>query len=198
MTAIALILPGEHRCIVDAEEIPRLALHKWCVSGEGRARGNGEVCRYAVATVGQMHRFVLGYDGPLLVDLRVCSASQNAQNNWQAREKNLPAESTFSYMREPLDDIPIVKQLRPADWGRTLTDREFQVMSLIATGHAIHEIAARVHLSASAVSTYKKRVLRKIRGRTDADIALYANRVVERNVHLLETMADVMTRAVKA
>ena len=55
-----------------------------------------------------------------------------------------------------------------------LSDREFQVMRLLAGGLAVGEIAERLSLSVKTVSTYRTRVLEKLHMRTNADLTRYA------------------------
>jgi two-component system, NarL family, invasion response regulator UvrY len=56
----------------------------------------------------------------------------------------------------------------------TLSNREYQVMSLLAAGKAIKEIAAELFLSVRTVSTYRTRVLEKMNMKTNADLIRYA------------------------
>jgi len=55
-----------------------------------------------------------------------------------------------------------------------LSNREFQVMCLLASGNAISDIADRLSLSAKTVSTYRARILRKLHLDSTADIIRYA------------------------
>ena len=56
----------------------------------------------------------------------------------------------------------------------TLSDREFEVMKLIAAGKSISEIAETHSISINTVSTYRSRVLEKMKLQTNADLTLYA------------------------
>jgi two-component system invasion response regulator UvrY len=56
----------------------------------------------------------------------------------------------------------------------TLSHREYQVMSGIAAGKAIKEIATELFLSVRTVSTYRARVLEKMHMATNADLIRYA------------------------
>ncbi|HEY3290757.1 MAG TPA: response regulator transcription factor [Anaerolineae bacterium] len=62
----------------------------------------------------------------------------------------------------------------------TLSDREFQVMYMIAQGKTVSEIAANLSLSVKTVSTYRTRILVKMGLHTNTDIVHYAisNRLV--------------------
>lgn len=55
-----------------------------------------------------------------------------------------------------------------------LSDREFQVMRMLARGRALKEIAAELSLSSTTISTYRLRVLAKMNLRSNAELAQYA------------------------
>ena len=55
-----------------------------------------------------------------------------------------------------------------------LSDREFEVFKLIAGGKSISEIAARLNLSSTTISTYRARILEKLGLKTNADLTRYA------------------------
>ena len=63
----------------------------------------------------------------------------------------------------------------------TLSDREFEVMRLIASGKALTEIAAMLSLSDKTISTYRARVLEKMGLRNNAELIRYAiqNKLVD-------------------
>lgn len=58
----------------------------------------------------------------------------------------------------------------------TLSDREFQVLRLIAAGKSVTEIAAQLCLSVKTVSTYRTRMLEKMNLRTNVELIHYAIR----------------------
>jgi DNA-binding NarL/FixJ family response regulator len=58
----------------------------------------------------------------------------------------------------------------------TLSDREFSVFRMIASGKTVREIAAELSLSAKTISTYRTRILRKMSARTNAELMRYAIR----------------------
>lgn len=62
-----------------------------------------------------------------------------------------------------------------------LSDREFEVMRLIASGKTVGEIAALLNLSDKTISTYRARLLEKMGLRTSAELTYYAiqNKLVE-------------------
>jgi DNA-binding NarL/FixJ family response regulator len=55
-----------------------------------------------------------------------------------------------------------------------LSDREFQILRMLASGRTVTEIGTELALSAKTVSTYRTRVLSKMGFRTNADITRYA------------------------
>jgi len=55
-----------------------------------------------------------------------------------------------------------------------LSDREFEVMLLLAGGAPVSEIAGKLSLSPTTVSTYRARILTKMNVRTNADLTRYA------------------------
>ncbi|MGC9364326.1 MAG: response regulator [Fidelibacterota bacterium] len=61
-----------------------------------------------------------------------------------------------------------------------LSDREFQVLQLLAKGKTISEIGEMLAISASTVSTYRQRILEKLNLRNTSELILYAvnNRLV--------------------
>jgi two-component system invasion response regulator UvrY len=56
----------------------------------------------------------------------------------------------------------------------TLSDREYRVMWLLASGNQINQIATEMFLSPSTVSTYRSRVLKKLGLDTNAHLVQYA------------------------
>ena len=56
----------------------------------------------------------------------------------------------------------------------SLTDREFQVFCLLATGKKLKEIADELCLSINTISTYRSRILQKMDMSSNADVIRYA------------------------
>ena len=63
----------------------------------------------------------------------------------------------------------------------TLSDREFQVMQLMAGGKTLTEIAETLGLSAKTVSTYRARLLEKLNLKTNSELIRYVleNKLIE-------------------
>jgi two-component system invasion response regulator UvrY len=55
-----------------------------------------------------------------------------------------------------------------------LSDREFQVLRLIASGRIVSEIARELALSVKTISTYRTRILEKMGLRNNAELMHYA------------------------
>jgi two-component system invasion response regulator UvrY len=55
-----------------------------------------------------------------------------------------------------------------------LSDREFQVLCLIASGKTVKEIGDELALSAKTVSTYRSRILEKMHMKNNAELTHYA------------------------
>jgi DNA-binding NarL/FixJ family response regulator len=56
----------------------------------------------------------------------------------------------------------------------TLSDREYQILRLLAKGMTGKQIAQNLYLSEKTVSTYRERVLRKVAVKSTADLIRYA------------------------
>ncbi|MEO7445191.1 MAG: response regulator transcription factor [Ferruginibacter sp.] len=55
-----------------------------------------------------------------------------------------------------------------------LSDREFSVLKLLASGKSVSDIAESMFLSVTTVSTYRARIMAKMNMKTNADLTLYA------------------------
>ena len=64
---------------------------------------------------------------------------------------------------------------------QTLSDREYQVLCLIASGKSVKDIAQELFLGTKTIGTYRSRLLRKMRMKNDAELIRYAihNRLVD-------------------
>jgi len=63
----------------------------------------------------------------------------------------------------------------------SLSDREFQTLTMIASGKTVSEIARELSLSVKTVSEYRARLLAKMNLKTSAELTTYAirNQLVE-------------------
>ena len=74
------------------------------------------------------------------------------------------AEKLASELSNPKNELP----------HNSLSDREFEVAKLIASGKSIKEISALLNLSPNTVNTYRKRVLTKMSLKSNVELAIYA------------------------
>ncbi len=81
------------------------------------------------------------------------------------------AEELASYVRNGGDKPP----------HKALSDREFQVMRMIASGKTVTQIADELSLSVKTISTYRARILDKMKMKNSAELTHYAieNRLVD-------------------
>ena len=81
------------------------------------------------------------------------------------------AEHLASLVQEKGDSLP----------HETLSGREYQIMCLIASGKTVSEAAGELSLSVKTVSTYRARILEKLRLKNTAELIRYAakNELVE-------------------
>jgi DNA-binding NarL/FixJ family response regulator len=63
----------------------------------------------------------------------------------------------------------------------SLSDREYQVMCMIASGKTLKEIAEKLSLSIKTISTYRSRILEKMNMKSNAELTHHAikNRLVD-------------------
>jgi DNA-binding NarL/FixJ family response regulator len=57
---------------------------------------------------------------------------------------------------------------------KKLSDREYQVMCMIASGKTVGQISEELALSVSSVSTLRTRILKKFNMKTNVEITHYA------------------------
>lgn len=63
----------------------------------------------------------------------------------------------------------------------SLSDREFQVMIMLAKGRSVTEIAAEIFISDKTVATYRTRIMEKMQMKKNAELTIYAlrNKLIE-------------------
>ena len=79
---------------------------------------------------------------------------------------------TESVAESLADAIADERREKPAD--ELLSDREFQVICMMASGKTMTEIADTLNLSIKTISTYRNRILEKLNLRTTGEIIAYA------------------------
>jgi DNA-binding NarL/FixJ family response regulator len=80
------------------------------------------------------------------------------------------------YVSEAVSDrlVERIKDGREKSPHERLSDREYEVMTKIAIGMRVSEIAEEMMLSMKTVSTYRSRVLEKMRMKSNAELTRYA------------------------
>lgn len=76
------------------------------------------------------------------------------------------------YMAEILADELGGEQNRAAH--ETLSDREYQIFCLLASGKTVTDISLDLSLSVKTISTYRTRILEKMKMKNNAEITYYA------------------------
>jgi two-component system invasion response regulator UvrY len=82
---------------------------------------------------------------------------------------NRYVSNTLASVLADIVGAPDVQELH-----QLLSDREDQVMRLLARGKTVSEIAEELALSVKTISTYRTRILEKLHLKTTADIVRYA------------------------
>lgn len=80
------------------------------------------------------------------------------------------------YLSESLADLLAheVASAQPRHAHERLTERELQVTRLLAMGHPVKQVAARLDISVSSVNTYRGRIFDKLALRSNAELIRYA------------------------
>lgn len=74
------------------------------------------------------------------------------------------SDKLISDVGSPTDELP----------HEALSDREFQVLCMIATGKSLTEMANELSISVKTVSTYRTRILEKMKLKNNAELTSYA------------------------
>jgi two-component system, NarL family, invasion response regulator UvrY len=69
------------------------------------------------------------------------------------------------------DALKLDKEKMPHEY---LSNREFDVLKMLASGNTVSEIAAQLFLNSTTVSTYRARIFEKTGMKTNADLTRYA------------------------
>lgn len=95
------------------------------------------------------------------------------------RKVSLGRKYVSSFLAEKLaSDLGIETEKLPHE---TLSDREYQVMCMIASGKTVKEVADELFLSVKTISTYRSRILEKMKMTSNAELTHYAikNKLVD-------------------
>jgi DNA-binding NarL/FixJ family response regulator len=74
------------------------------------------------------------------------------------------ADKLVARFDEPVDKPP----------HELLSNREYEVMRMIAAGVSLTEIADRLYVSVKTVSTYRTRIMEKMKMKNNAELTRYA------------------------
>jgi len=79
------------------------------------------------------------------------------------------------YISSLLAETLVIELVGEQDRPRheSLSDREYQVMTMIASGKTVGEIGSELSLSVKTISTYRARVLQKMSMKTNAELTHY-------------------------
>lgn len=80
-------------------------------------------------------------------------------------------QSTSTASREAVAHANNHREVLP---HKQLSDREYQVFCLLASGKSVGDIAESLHLSDKTISTHRTRILRKMELSTNAELTNYA------------------------
>jgi two-component system invasion response regulator UvrY len=78
------------------------------------------------------------------------------------------------YVGRDLHDVPWHWDAQSPSLHEGLSDREYQILRLLGSGHKISDIGRDLGLSVKTISTYRVRLLEKLGMRTNAEIMRYA------------------------
>ena len=86
-----------------------------------------------------------------------------------------------SFLSEKLASQLGLEEAKPPQ--ESLSDREYQVMLMLASGKTVGEIARELFLSTKSISTYRQRILAKMKLKSNAELTYYAiqNRLISQN-----------------
>ena len=106
-----------------------------------------------------------GYINKECVGEELTSALRKVMNGGRYVSRSLAEKLAFELARDSQKPL-----------HETLSDREYRVMWLLASGKQIHQIASELFVSPSTISTYRARILRKLSVGTNAELVRYAIR----------------------
>ena len=112
--------------------------------------------------------------------LRVLKAGASGYlNKGSAAEELVKAEQTVLLGKKYISETVAEKLATNISKGEiqaheTLSDREFDVMKLLAEGKSVSDIAEMLSLSVTTISTYRARVMQKMNLKTNSDLTKYA------------------------
>lgn len=125
-----------------------------------------------------------GADGILLSDLSPAAFLQSLRLVCLG-EKVLPAQLTMQLMGRNQEGRLVANQV----WGADLSEREIQILDLLATGASNKHIAIDLNIAEATVKVHVKAVLRKIKVANRTQAAVWAFGQVSRPVNPSPSMS---------
>ena len=111
-----------------------------------------------------MRAGAMGYVTKHAAPEELCKAIQAVHSGRRFISSTLAENMAWRYLLNKED-------LTPAE---CLSDRELQVLRLLAKGNTNQEVADFLHLSVKTIDTYRSRVLEKLNLRNNAELTLFA------------------------
>ena len=112
--------------------------------------------------------------------LPVLILSMHPEEQYAVRSLRAGAAGYLTKESAPDELIDAIKKVAAggkyitASLAEILSDREYQVMCLIASGKTVKEIAEALNLSVKTISTHRSRILNKMRMDNNAQLTHYA------------------------
>jgi two-component system invasion response regulator UvrY len=159
------------------------------------AQGGIDVVLLDVSMPGRGFLEVLREMGAQFPGVRVIVLSGHAEEEYAERALRAGAIGYVTKERTPTDLLDAIRRAHrgvrfisdtlaqqlaarladgPSEDHEALSDREYQVLQLLGRGKSVKEIAAHLDLSPKTISTYRERILQKLRLKTTADLIRYA------------------------
>jgi two-component system, NarL family, invasion response regulator UvrY len=171
--------------VADAEELFKMVLkHKWDVvisdiSMPGRS--GLEVLQQIKLDQPKLPVLILSVHSEEQYALRVLKAGASGYLNKDSAPEELVKAVNQLMLGKKYISASVAEKLASSldqDTSKPLhellSDREFEVLKLLAGGKSVSEIAEQFSLNVSTISTYRARVMEKMNLKTNADLTLYA------------------------
>jgi DNA-binding CsgD family transcriptional regulator len=140
----------------------------------GRAGDQHQATELAVAADGELRHY------PVWADLaRLCAAEPALADGW-GRPRQWLEIAAGAFLRHGIEPLALrcrrlLERPQPSRWSRLgITDRQADVLRLLAEGISNREIAARLHLSPRTVEKHIEALLRKTAARSRTQLVAIA------------------------
>jgi len=123
-----------------------------------------------ITTLRQMTITDTDKDGNILTAVAICSDISNIKTSTEATYKFEGPNSHLFY--------EILDKLMDAPTQLDLTDREIEILKLLASGNSSKEIANKLYISHNTVATHRKNMMHKLEATNVVDLVLKARMVI--------------------